>query len=145
LEGPGGGTPSGLFALLSDAAGGWGGVAGGVVGCGAGWAWAAGGGGGGGGGVSAFGSVGSSIVTSIACSGTSKFLMVVPHSNKAATRPCSVNAMPAAVGDMCSKRRVVELIAWATVTPFYGAAVLAASLWARTYRRPKKPSVPASH
>jgi len=129
---------------LSDVAGGWRCAAGGGVGCGVGWGCATGGGGGGGG-VSAFGGVGSSIVTSIACSGTSKFLTVVPHSNKAATRACSVNAMPAAVGDIWSKRREVTLMAWATVTPFYGAAVVAASLWARTYRRPKKRSVPASH
>ena len=67
------------------------------------------------------------------------------NSKKAATRTCSVAAMPAAVGDMCSKRTVVRLMAWATVTPFYGVAALAASLWVRTYRRPRARSVPASH
>jgi hypothetical protein len=60
--------------------------------------------GGGGGGVSALGTGGSSIVTSIACSGTSKFLSGVPHTKASATTRCSVAAMPAAVGDMWSKR-----------------------------------------
>src|SRR5437763_1252943 len=101
--------------------------------------------GGGGGGGSALGALGSYIVPWIACSGPSKFLGGVPHSKKAATSTCSVAAMPAAVGDMCSKRTVVRLMAWATVTPFYGVAAQAASLWVRTYRRPRARSVPASH